>query len=104
MYAFVSGYLEDEALRRVFSFQPLLVGSNPLHTTSIYSLIQHLERKDGVHFAMGGTTALVQALGRLCRERGVRIHLNRRVEEVLVDSAGSACGVRLADDTREEAS
>lgn len=96
VYAFVSGYLKDEALRRVFSFQPLLVGGNPFHTTSIYSLIQHLERKDGVHFAMGGTTRLVHALVKLATEEGVTFHFGQRVEEVLVED-GWARGVRLAD-------
>jgi phytoene desaturase len=96
VYTFVSHYLKDEALRRVFSFQPLLVGGNPFRTTSIYSLIQHLERKDGVHFAMGGTTALVHALVQLAREVGVRFHMNTRVSELHVED-GRACGVRLAD-------
>lgn len=95
VYAFVSRYLKDEALRRVFSFQPLLVGGNPFHTTSIYSLIQHLERKDGVHFAMGGTAALVDALVRLAEEEGVRFHLGERVTEVTIER-GRATGVRLA--------
>lgn len=95
VYAFVSKYLKDEALRRVFSFQPLLVGGNPFHTTSIYSLIQHLERKDGVHFAMGGTTALVHALVQLATEEGVRFHYGAQVEEVLI-ADGRAYGLRLA--------
>ncbi len=102
VYAFVSGYLKDEALRRVFSFQPLLVGGNPFHTTSIYSLIQHLERKDGVHFAMGGTAALVAALVRLAEEAGVRFHLGQRVTEVLIED-GCARGIRLEDGREERA-
>lgn len=102
VYAFVSHYLKDEALRRVFSFQPLLVGGNPFHTTSIYSLIQHLERKDGVHFAMGGTTALVGALVRLAEEEGVRFHFNQRVSEVLIED-GRATGIQLQDGTQQQA-
>ena len=94
VYAFVSSYLKDEALRRVFSFQPLLVGGNPFHTTSIYSLIQHLERKDGVHFAMGGTAALVAALVRLAQEQGVQFHFGSRVREILIED-GRATGIAL---------
>lgn len=103
VYSFVSRYLENEALRRVFSFQPLLVGGNPFHTTSIYSLIQHLERKDGVHFAVGGTTALVAALVRLAEEEGVAFHFCQRVTEILIEQ-GTATGVRLADGQQEMAS
>ncbi|MFN8456000.1 MAG: hypothetical protein U0401_15260 [Anaerolineae bacterium] len=36
---------------------------NPFETTSIYVLIHYLEREWGVHYAMGGTGAVVQGLG-----------------------------------------
>ena len=103
VYTFVSEYLKDEALRRVFSFQPLLVGGNPFHTTSIYSLIQHLERKDGVHFAQGGTTALVGALVKLAEEEGVRFHFGQRVTEIKIEG-GRATGVCLASGSQVPAS
>ena len=74
-----SKYIKSEKLRRVFSFQPLLVGGNPFHTTSIYSLIQYLEREWGVHFAMGGTGAIVNGLERLMREEGVVIQMSAEV-------------------------
>ncbi len=94
VYSFVSRYIRDEALRRVFSFQPLLVGGNPFHTTSIYSLIQHLERKDGVSFAMGGTAALVAAMADLMREQGVNLHLSCGVRQISVNR-GRATGIEL---------
>ena len=92
-------YIRNDKLRRVFSFQPLLVGGNPFTTTSIYSMIQYLEREWGVHFAMGGTGALVAALGRLMQEEGIEIRLNETVEEVLVEN-GRATGVALAGGRR----
>ncbi len=102
VYRFVSRYIRDEALRRVFSFQPLLVGGNPFHTTSIYSLIQHLERKDGVLFAIGGTAALVAALGRLMESVGIRVHLHCPVRRVVVEN-GRACGLELESGERVRA-
>ena len=38
-----------------FSFHPLLIGGNPFTASAIYTLIPYLERRWGVHFAMGGT-------------------------------------------------
>ena len=84
VYQMASKYIKSEKLRRVFSFQPLLVGGNPFHTTSIYSLIQYLEREWGVHFAMGGTGAIVNGLERLMREEGVSIHLGDEVRHINV--------------------
>lgn len=96
VYRFVSQFVQDPLLRRVFSFHPLLVGGNPFQTTSIYALIHYLEREWGVHYAMGGTGAVVQALGRLFEELGGRIHLNSPVEEIIVPN-GHATGVRTRD-------
>lgn len=93
VYGMVSRYIQDERLRRVFTFEPLLVGGNPFTTTSIYLLIHWLERKWGVHFAMGGTTSLVNALTTLLEEMGGEVRLNSPVERILVDSADRVTGV-----------
>ncbi len=95
VYRLVSRYVKDPLLRQVFSFHPLLVGGNPFQSSSIYAMIHYLERKWGVHFAMGGTGALVRALLKLFAEMGGQIRLNCRVEELLV-TGGTATGVRLA--------
>ena len=95
VYGFVSQYLRNEQLRQVFSFQPLLVGGNPFTTTSIYALIHYLEREWGIHFAMGGTGAIVRAFGRLMDELDVTVRLGETVEDIMVEE-GRATGVRLA--------
>jgi phytoene desaturase len=95
VYGLVSRYLRDERLRQALSFHPLLVGGNPLDTTSIYTLIQHLEREWGVWFAMGGTGAIIDALVRLLRELGGELRLDSAVERIDV-ARGRANGVVLA--------
>jgi len=94
VYKYVSKYIKDEFLRRCFSFHPLLVGGNPFDTTSIYAMIHYLERQWGVHYAMGGTGAIIEALTTLIEEQGGHIHLNSEVEEILIQN-GKANGVRL---------
>lgn len=86
VWGMVSHYLKDLALRQAFSIHPLLVGGNPFDTTCIYCLIHFLERKWGIHFAMGGTGALVDALTRLMEEEGIRILLGTTVERVVTGS------------------
>ncbi len=103
VYRLVSRYVKDPLLRQVFSFHPLLVGGNPFQSSSIYAMIHFLERKWGVHFAMGGTGALVQALVKLFTEMGGQIRLNARVAELLVEN-GTARGVRLDSDEELPAS
>ena len=82
--------MKDPCLRQVFSFHPLLVGGNPFQSSSIYAMIHFLERKWGVHFAMGGTGALVQGLLRLFTEMGGKLRLNAKVDEVANFEDGTA--------------
>ncbi len=102
VYSLVSKYIEDERLRQVFSFHPLLIGGNPMAASSIYTLIAHLERKWGVHFAMGGTGALVSGLVSLIERLGGQVRLGAEVEQILVEG-GRARGVRLKGRERIEA-
>lgn len=82
VWQLVCKYLKDDRLRRAFSIHPLLVGGNPFETTCIYSLIHFLERKWRIHFAMGGTGALVDAMERLMIEEGIRIRLGTTVTSI----------------------
>ncbi|MEL7059957.1 MAG: phytoene desaturase family protein [Acidobacteriota bacterium] len=79
VWGLVRRCLRNPQLRQAFSLQPLLVGGNPLDTTSIYSLIHALERRWGVTFPRGGTGALVAALGELAQDVGVEVRLGESV-------------------------
>lgn len=92
----VSSFIKDPSLRQVFSFEPLLIGGNPLRSSSIYAMIHYLEKTWGVHFAMGGTGALVNGLIRMFEDIGGKIELNARAEEIEVEG-GKVARVRLAD-------
>ncbi|MGM0587674.1 MAG: phytoene desaturase [Bacteroidota bacterium] len=94
VYNYVAKFIDNDFLRQCFSFHPLLVGGNPFDTTSIYAMIHYLEREWGVHYAMGGTGAIVHAFERLITELGGVIHKEAEVEEILVE-AGTATGIRL---------
>ena len=96
VYGLVARYVRDERLRQVLSFHPLLVGGNPFTTTSIYSLIPHLERKWGVHFPIGGTGALVRGLVQLIEHQGGSVRYGCEVNEILVHDK-RASGVRLTN-------
>lgn len=91
----VCDYFKDERLRIAFSFHPLLIGGNPFTTTSYYCLIAHLESRYGVHYAEGGTGALVRGIAGLVERHGGTIRYNAEVTRILVDQ-GRATGVELA--------
>ena len=92
----VASYIRDPKLRMVFSFHPLLIGGNPFSVTCAYALINSLERKFGVHWAMGGTGALASGIVDLIRGQGNEVRCNAEVKEILIRDR-RAYGVRLAD-------
>ncbi|MCU0475749.1 MAG: phytoene desaturase [Anaerolineae bacterium] len=98
VYQYASQFVQDEFLRRVFSFHPLLIGGNPFDSPSIYAMIHYLERQWGVWYAMGGTGAIVDAMARLFTEMGGKITLNAEVAQIEIDPATRrATGVRMQD-------
>ena len=102
VYRYASQFVKDEFLRRCFSFHPLLVGGNPFDSPSIYAMIHYLEREWGIHYALGGTGAIVAGLGRLFEELDGKIHLNAAVDEILISDrrvtgVRQVTGVRLQD-------
>ena len=96
VYGYVSKFFQDDFLRCCFSFQPLLIGGNPLTAASIYVLIHYLEREWGIHYALGGTGAIIDAFARLLQELGVKVHLNAEVDHILIEQR-RAQAVRLKD-------
>ncbi|RYF43139.1 MAG: phytoene desaturase [Comamonadaceae bacterium] len=95
VYSLACKHVKDARLRVVLTFQSLLVGGNPFATTSVYCLIAFLERRWGVHFAMGGTGSLVRGLVSLVEGQGGAVRCNQAVAQITAE-AGRATGVRLA--------
>lgn len=109
LFSFASRYFKSHKLRQVFSFETLLIGGNPLRVPAIYAMIHLVERTWGVHFAMGGTGALVRAFVKKFEELGGTLRLNSRVERIDVDPnpssgllgrRGIAKGITLEDGTQ----
>lgn len=82
VYAIVSRFIQDPQLRQAFSFHSLLVGGNPFTTSGIYALIHELERKWGVFFPRGGTSALIQAMVQVFESLGGELRLGDEVEHI----------------------
>jgi len=92
---------DEQMLEQIAKFSPediqgfknLMVASEKCF---VYSLIHSLERRWGVHSAMGGTGAIVRELVKLLDERQVPIRYNAPVTRIRVEG-GRAQGVELAN-------
>ena len=82
VYSVVAGFVRNEKLRQVLSFHTLLVGGNPMQTSSVYALIHQLEKLGGVWFAKGGTNALVDGMVALFERLGGKVLLGEKVKTI----------------------
>ena len=100
LFSLISKFFKSDKMRQVFSFEPLLIGGNPLKVPAIYAMIHFVEKTWGVHFAVGGTGALVAAMVRKFEELGGSVRLNAKVDRIEVEKRGRkrvATGVTLAN-------
>ncbi len=95
VYAHAARRVKDERLRMALSFHPLFIGGDPFNVTSMYTLVSHLEKEFGVHYAIGGVDAIARAMGRVIEEQGGVIRQGAEVDEILLKE-GRARGVRLS--------
>lgn len=82
VYSMVSSYIKNEKLREAFSFHSLLVGGNPMKTSSIYALIHKLEKDGGVWWARGGTNRLIAGMVRHFERLGGTMRVGDPVVQV----------------------
>lgn len=82
VYSMVSSYVENEKLREALSFHTLLVGGNPMNTSSIYALIHKLEKDGGVWWARGGTNRLIAGMVRHFERLGGQMRIGDPVVQV----------------------
>ncbi len=95
VYSIVSSFVRSPKLREALSFHTLLVGGNPMTTSSIYALIHKLEKDGGVWFAKGGTNRLVAGMAAHFERLGGVLRLGDPVASI--DTLGDrATGVTTA--------
>jgi len=94
LFSYIYKYFKHPKTQQLFSFEPLLIGGNPYSVPAIYVMIHFVEKTWGVHYAMGGTGALINGFVKKFEELGGDLKLNSEVEEILVEKK-TAKGVRL---------
>ena len=81
----LSRYFHDPRVRLAFSFQSKYLGMSPFECPSLFTILAFLEYEYGVYHPIGGCGSVTTALGRICQQLGVDIHLNEPAEEILLE-------------------
>ncbi len=97
LFGFVKKYFTNPKMQQVFSFEPLLIGGNPLHVPAIYAMIHFVEKTWGIHYARGGMGALVQGFVQKFEDLGGTMRYDSEVARIHVtDAQGSLPTHRFA--------
>ncbi|AIY03229.1 phytoene desaturase [Arthrobacter sp. PAMC 25486] len=83
----VAKRFSDPKLRQILGYPAVFLGASPQRTPALYHLMSHLDLTQGVQYPRGGFAQLVDAMAHICREAGVEIITDARVEGIDVDAA-----------------
>ncbi|MEV6250328.1 phytoene desaturase family protein [Streptomyces sp. NPDC051742] len=75
----IGGFLKDERLQRVFSFQALYAGVPPERALAAYAVIAYMDTVAGVYFPRGGMHALPRAMADAAADAGAELRFGERV-------------------------
>jgi phytoene desaturase len=95
----IAQYLQDDRLRRIFSFQAMYAGLAPHDALAIYAVISYMDTIAGVYFPRGGMHAVPRALAAAAADHGVTFHYGKKVERIEV-SGDRARAVHTCDGDR----
>ncbi|MHA3704958.1 phytoene desaturase family protein [Jatrophihabitans sp. YIM 134969] len=79
----IGDFVQDERLRRMFSFQAMYAGLAPADALAIYAVITYFDCVSGVYFPEGGMHAIPRVMAEVAQEAGVDIRYStpaRRIE------------------------
>lgn len=96
-YHSISKYIEDDKLKKLLSFQTLYIGISPYNGPSIYNIIPLIEMIYGVWFIKGGMYSLVEAMEKLFKELGGKIHTSSNVDEIIIKD-NKAFGIKIGQE------
>lgn len=92
----IGGFVHDERLRRIFSFQALYAGLSPDRALAAYGVISYMDTVAGVWFPRGGMRMVPTALAGAAAGAGAEFHYGVRATG-LVRAGDRAAGVRFED-------
>jgi phytoene desaturase len=97
---FAKRYTKDPRILQLLGYPAVFLGSSPFLAPSMFHLMSHLDLEDGVLYADGGFTRVIDSMAEVIADNGVKIITEARVQKILTDSSGKkarASGVEYVD-------
>lgn len=94
LYKQLGTYFGEPDMRVCFSFQAKYLGMSPWSCPGTFSILSFIEHYGGIYHIQGGLNRLSHAMAKVVKEEGGNIHLNKTVDEIIIEN-GKAVGIRL---------
>ena len=101
IWGFAGRYVSTMRAKQILGYPAVFLGTSPYEAPAMFHLMSHLDLVDGVLYAQGGFTRVLDTFRDLSVEAGVTIHTNARVTRINVDGSGRATGVTYTDKSGE---
>jgi phytoene desaturase len=99
--SFVKRHTKNPRIQQLLGYPAVFLGSSPFLAPSMFHLMSHLDLEDGVLYADGGFTRVIDTMGEIVREHGVTVLTNARVSHICTERGGGkkarATGVEYFD-------
>jgi phytoene desaturase len=89
----VRRYFSDRRARQILEYAMVFLGTSPQAAPALYSIMSHVDLNLGVHYPIGGLSAVAAGIAKLAQEQGAQIRLNAEVKRIEVDGSGRATRV-----------
>ncbi|EID55612.1 phytoene desaturase family protein [Saccharomonospora xinjiangensis] len=96
----VARFVTDERLRRLFTFQSLYAGLEPMRALAAYGVIAYMDTVAGVHYPQGGMGEVARAMTAAASAAGATVRLGTSAEHLERDSGGCVRAVRTSTGER----
>ena len=81
----VATYFKHPKLKALLEFPVLFLGTAPKETPALYSLMAYSGLVQGTYYPIGGFHNVIQGMAKLCKELGVRFHINEAVKKIHIN-------------------
>jgi phytoene desaturase len=97
---FVKRHTNDPKIQKLLGYPAVFLGSSPYLAPSMFHLMSHLDLEDGVLYADGGFTRVIDSMRTIVEDHGVTILTHARVQAIATEKRSGkayATGVRYED-------
>jgi phytoene desaturase len=97
IWGFAGRSVKSLRAKQILGYPAVFLGTSPYEAPAMFHLMSHLDLVDGVLYAQGGFTRVMDSIRDLSIAAGADIRTNARVTRINVDSHDRATGVTYTD-------